>query len=81
MQIFGLDEYGYNRLTSVYVWSDDEGKTFHRADGSPVQLPLTVNPAPEHNAELDNEATAPWFNLWLGLLKQAGCEIPVLERF
>lgn len=76
MRLCGLDESGYNRLASVYAWSDDKGATFHRADGSQVELPLTVNPAPEHSAELDDPTTAPWLNLWLGLLKQAGCQVP-----
>jgi hypothetical protein len=72
MGISGLDGYGHNRFTSVYAWSDDNGKTFHRADGSPVQLPLTTNPAPEHNAELNAEANAPWWDVWLELMKKAG---------
>jgi hypothetical protein len=83
MQISGLDGAGYVRPTSVYAWSDDRGDTFYRADGSRVYLPLTVNPAPEHNAEIamDNTLqhhdggqflTRQWLNLWLGLLDEAG---------
>lgn len=82
MQISGLDAAGYNRLSRVYAWSDDLGDSFHRADGSAVRLPLTINPAPEHNAEIDAtgninadvdaNATRQWRDLWLGLLQQAG---------
>jgi hypothetical protein len=83
MQISGLDGAGYVRPTSIYAWSDDRGQTFCRADGSTVALPLTVNPAPEHNAEIavDNTlqhhnggqyATRQWMDLWLGLISEAG---------
>lgn len=83
MQISGLDGCGYVRPTAVYAWSDDRGETFHRADGSAVKLPLTVNPAPEHNAEIDTTnthqkhcgnqyTTRQWKELWLGLIRTAG---------
>jgi len=83
MQISGLDGAGYVRPTSVYAWSDDRGLTFHRADGSILELPLTVNPAPEHNAEIavDNTlqhhngrqfAIRQWWDLWLGLIRESG---------
>jgi hypothetical protein len=83
MQISGLDGAGYVRPTSVYAWSNDRGETFHRADGSEVKLPLTVNPAPEHNAEIevdnslqhhngDQYDTRQWWQLWLGLLEETG---------
>ncbi len=83
MTISGLDGAGYVRPTSVYAWSDDRGESFHRADGSVVELPLTVNPAPEHNAEIDCDntrqhhdggqyETRQWLELWLGLLREAG---------
>lgn len=79
MQIIGLDGAGYVRGTSVYAWSDDRGQSFHRADGSEVKLPLTVNPAPGHNAEIevdhsfhhyngDQYELRQWWELWLGLL-------------
>jgi hypothetical protein len=83
---FILDGAGYVRPTAVYAWSDDCGDTFHRADGSPVRLPLTVNPAPEHNAEIDcdnthqhhnsdQHLTRQWWELWLGLIRHAGYRI------
>lgn len=86
MTISGLDGAGYVRPTSVYAWSDDRGRSFHRPDGSAVKLPLTVNPAPEHNAEIDCDntlqhhtgdqyATRQWWELWLGLLRDAGYRI------
>ena len=56
----------------VYAYSDDGGETFHRADGSDVALPLTVNPAPEHHAGTRSDLTEQWWNLWLSLLRQAG---------
>jgi len=69
MGIEGLDGAGYVRFSSVYAYSDDNAKTFHRADGSPVALPLTINPAPDHNADLLN---GQWWNLWLSLMGYAG---------
>lgn len=86
MTISGLDGAGYVRPTAVYAWSDDRGETFYRADGGAVKLPLTVNPAPEHNAEIDVDntlqyhngeqyGTRQWLELWLGLLRDAGYRI------
>jgi hypothetical protein len=86
MQITGLDGAGYVRPTSVYAWSDDGGGSFHRPDGSAVKLPLTVNPAPEHNAEIavdntlhhyngDQYDTRQWWALWVGLISESGYRI------
>lgn len=86
MVISGLDGKGYVRPTSVYAWSDDGGETFHRADGTVVKLPLTVNPAPEHNAEIAVSTTQQkhdggqfetrqWWELWLGLIGKAGYRV------
>jgi hypothetical protein len=86
MVISGLDGAGYVRPSSVYAWSDDSGESFYRTDGSQVELPLTINPAPEHNAEIavDNTrqqhdgqqfASRQWWELWLGLLREAGYRI------
>ena len=52
----------------VYAYSDDKGETFFRADGSPVKLPLTVNPAPAHNADEKEHHTAGWLRVWMSLL-------------
>ena len=55
----------------VYAYSDD-GKTFHRADGTVVQLPLTLLPAPEHNADVKLHFTGQWWDLWQSLIRHAG---------
>ena len=55
----------------VYAYSDD-GETFHRADGTEVQLPLTILPAPEHNADVNLHFTRQWWELWQSLLRYAG---------
>jgi hypothetical protein len=75
LQISGLSRTGHNRLSSVYAWSDDMGQTFHAADGSPLQLPLTINPAPRHYAERTG-TTQQWWNLWVSLIEEFGYETP-----
>lgn len=60
----------------VYAWSDDLGDTFHRADGTPLSLPLTVNPVPGHHADLNYHSTRQWLDLWRSLLRQAGYSAP-----
>ena len=52
----------------VYVYSDDRGETFFRADGSPVKLPITVNPAPAHNADEHQNQSTDRLRLWMSLL-------------
>jgi len=38
---------GEMESVAVYAYSDDEGETFHRADGSPIKsLPITASPGP-----------------------------------
>ena len=69
--IRGLDAAGRVIDRDLYAWSDDGGKTFYRADGSAVRLPLTVNPAPEHNAALGSPEQLGW-DVWMSVLKQAG---------
>ncbi len=82
MQIFGLDLEGFNRKSSVYAWSDDFGQTFHRANGTPVRLPLTLNPAPEYNADIKEDNQWDWWRLWTSLIREAGFDVPhfSLER-
>lgn len=70
--IRGVDENGFTRAGRVYAWSDDDGESFHRADGSPVKLPLTVNPASEYNAEMNLYMSHQWLDLWISLLQEAG---------
>jgi len=62
------------RMTSgpVYAWSDDLGRTFHAADGTPLRLPLTVNPIPGHDATLKSSAGKPHFDLWVSLVRKYG---------
>ena len=72
MDVWGLNEHGYNVISDVYAWSDDRGRSFQRADGTPVALPLTNNPAPEHNAEVHRHDTSQWGSLWFSLLRDAG---------
>ncbi len=69
--LFGFDEQYHNANRELYAWSDDGGQTFHRADGTPVALPLTVNPGPG-NADMNRHSTKEWWDLWLGLLREAG---------
>lgn len=70
--ITGLNERGYLVHSNVYAWSDDGGQSFYRADGTPVRLPLTINPAPEHNADIQKNDNGRWGTLWLSLLRDAG---------
>ena len=65
---------------SVYAYSDDGGETFYRADGTEVKLPLTVNPAPAHNAQLERHSTLQWWDLWTSLLEYAGFYVPNISR-
>ena len=53
-------------------YSGDGGETFHRADGTKVELPLTVNPAPSHHADIHSDCTERSSKLWLSLLRHAG---------
>jgi hypothetical protein len=46
------------------------GKTFHRADGSKVELPLTVNPAPKHNANFKSTRQQVYWNLYQSLIRK-----------
>jgi hypothetical protein len=75
MQINGLNEEGHNRFSGVYAYSDDLGRTFHRADGTPVELPLTINPAPGHGADLADGDTRQWWTLWVGLIEELGFKV------
>jgi hypothetical protein len=69
--IRGLDAEARIIDRDLYAWSDDGGATYFRADGSPVELPLTLNPAPGHNADRTASSQIGW-DLWLSLLKDAG---------
>ncbi len=72
MPIFGLNEENKNVLTKVYAYSDDDGETFFRADGSEVKPPLTNNPSAAHNAQIEANLSEKWFSLWESLITYAG---------
>ncbi|MFI4912374.1 MAG: hypothetical protein ACIAQZ_11970 [Sedimentisphaeraceae bacterium JB056] len=74
MPMFGLDCENMNVLSSVYAFSDDGGKSFCRYDGSEVKLPLTNNPSPQRNAEIEYGYAKRCFKLWESLIKYAGHE-------
>lgn len=71
VSLFGLNEQNQNADRKLYAWSDDNGNTFHRADGTRVELPLTVNPG-SGNVDMANHSTNQWWNLWISLLQDAG---------
>jgi hypothetical protein len=79
MPIGGLNKDGYQKFSRVYAWSDDRGKTFHRADGTTVVLPLTINPAPKHNADIVKNSSEQWWDIWTGLLRFAGYQNTYVE--
>ncbi|WPL18692.1 hypothetical protein Thiowin_03779 [Thiorhodovibrio winogradskyi] len=68
----GLDVDGRYASHQLFAYSDDGGKTFHRADGSLVALPLTANPAPAHNAKVSLGLNRLWIMQWTALLTWAG---------
>lgn len=72
LPIHGLVDRRVMRSGTVYAYSDDGGQTFHRADGSPVNLPLTTNPAPAHNADLGTDGAGRWWRLYRSLVEEAG---------
>lgn len=76
MGIWGVGEGGRMTNGPVYAYSDDLGDTFHRADGTRLRLPLTVNPVPEHHADMAFHSTRQWFDLWTSLLRHAGYSAP-----
>ncbi len=72
--VFGLDEDNQNLNRRIYAYSEDGGRSFRRADGSEVKAPLTVNPLPQNNADLDSNSAIDWFDLWQSLIRYAGFE-------
>ena len=50
--------------------------TFRRADGTKLKLPLTVNPVPNHHADVNYHDTDTWLGVWTSLLQYAGYSIP-----
>ena len=74
MPIYGVGKDGQMTQGPVYAYSDDMGETFHRADGTRLSLPLTVNPIPGHDANMNHHRTRQWFKLWMSLIQEAGWE-------
>ena len=68
----GIDGYGRYVYTRLFAYSDDGGQTFHRADGSPVLLPLTNNPAPRYHANPQSGLSATWVSQWKRLVRAGG---------
>jgi len=60
------------RSADLFAYSNDGGKTFHRADGESVKLPLTSNPAPEYNADILKGYNEIWIKQWVQLIKRVG---------
>ncbi len=76
MGIWGVGEGGGMTNGPVYAYSDDFGDTFHRADGTRLKLPLTVNPVPGHHADMAFHSTQQWFDLWTSLVRHVGFSVP-----
>lgn len=75
LEIRGLDKHGRLRHSGIFAYSDDGGDTFHRADGTPVQTPLTNNPASAYNAGMDDSLTRTWYQLWHRLILKSGLKL------
>lgn len=53
----------------LYAYSDDGGKTFHRGDGSLIQMPMRAEPGP-HQADVvyaEHEGPPPWLGVIAGI--------------
>ena len=74
--IRGVGEAGRMSDGPIYAYSDDLGDRFHRADGTPLTLPLTVNPVPGYQADINVHMSRQWFDLWVSLLREAGYKEP-----
>ena len=72
MEMRGLIDGARILDSSVYAYSDDGGKTFHRADGSNVKLPLTNNPVRDYNADIAVSHVGAYWGLWKSVLRAAG---------
>ena len=72
MPILGVGKEGRITHGPVYAYSDDLGETFRRADGTPLRLPLTVNPIPDHDASIEHHSSKQWFDVWMSLIQEAG---------
>lgn len=71
MSSTGLTAEGRVVTEQVFAYSDDGGQTLHRADGTRLTLPMTINPGPG-NANINDPDTVVHRTVWLMLLEQAG---------
>ena len=69
---YGYEINGRVRESNLFAYSDDGGRSFHRADGTSVRLPLTSNPAPGHNADILQGYNEIWLNQWKQLIHRVG---------
>lgn len=72
VRLFAIDGKGHHVYRRLYAFSDDGGESFRRIDGSLVELPLTLNPAPHHLADASAEQAELWWQLWASLYHPAG---------
>ena len=66
----------------LYAYSDDGGKTFHRGDGSLIQLPMRAEPGP-YQADVvyaRHDGRPPWVGLLPGLSID-GTNRPVVKAY
>lgn len=69
---YGYESNGRVCEANLFAYSDDGGRNFRRADGTPVRLPFTSNPAPEHNADILQGYNEIWLNQWKQLIHRVG---------
>lgn len=72
LRLFAIDGEGQQVYRTLYAFSDDGGASFRRVDGSPVALPLTLNPAPHHQADATLDQAEKWWQLWTSIYHHAG---------
>lgn len=75
LRLFALDGEGRHLFRNLYAFSDDSGKSFRRVDGTPVALPLTLNPAPNHQADATLDNAERWWQLWASIYHFAGYRV------
>ena len=70
LSLLGVIEGGEVAQRPVYAYSDDLGDTFYSADGEPLELPLTHNPIPGHNADRTIGPAKSYFEVWASLVRE-----------
>lgn len=69
--LFGMDQNNRNANIPLYAYSDDNGRSFHSADGTKLGLPFSGDPG-RGNASLLSERNRKRYNLWVSLMKKCG---------